>query len=412
MDTLHPHCAGLDVHKDTVVACVRHQPPGGRAGTELRTFATHTAGLMELADWLAAEGVSHVAMESTGVYWRPVFHILEGRFTLLLANAQHLKNVPGRKTDRADAAWIARLLQHGLLRPSFVPPEPIRELRDLTRQRAQLVGDKVRAGNRIQKVLEDANVKLASVASEVLGKSGRAMLRAMVRGEADPERLAQLALGRLREKLPALRQALDGRVTEHHRFLLGLLLDQVGQLEELIARVEARIMEALAPLQDQVRRLMEVPGISRTVAEVVLAEVGPGLETFPGPAQLASWAGLCPANRQSAGKALGGPGRKGNRWLRTALVQAAWAASHSKGTYLAAQYRRLAARRGKKRALIGVAHSLLRIVYHVLKEGRAYEELGGDYFDRLQGDRLTRHLVKRLESLGHHVTLEPGQKAG
>jgi transposase len=412
MDIVYPHCAGLDVHKDTVVACVRHQPPQGRVRLQVRTFATHTAGLLELADWLAAEGVTHAAMESTGVYWKPVFHVLEGRCELLLVNAQHLKHVPGRKTDRADAAWIARLLQHGLLRPSFVPPAPIRELRDLTRQRTQLVGEKVRVGNRIQKVLEDANIKLASVASEVLGQSGRAMLRALIGGEADPARLADLALGRLRDKRPALRLALAGRVTEHHRFLLRLLLDQVGHVEELIGRLEARITEVLAPFEDQVRRLITVPGISRTVAQVVLAEAGPDLVTFPSPGHLASWVGLCPANRQSAGKPLGGPGRKGNRWLRTALVQAAWAASHSKRTYLAAQYRRLAARRGKKRALVAVAHSLLHIIYHVLKEGRVYAELGGDYFDRLQGDRLVRHLVKRLESLGQRVTLEPVPQAG
>jgi transposase len=412
MDTLHPHGAGLDVHKDTVVACARHQPPHGRARKEVRTFPTHTAGLLALADWLAAEGVTHVAMESTGVYWKPVFHVWEGHFEVLLVNAQHLQNVPGRKTDPADASWIARLLQHGLLRASFVPPAPIRERRDLTRPRAQLVGDKVRVGNRIQKVLEDANLKLASVASDVRGMSGRARLPALIGGESDPERLAELARGRLRQKIPALRQALAGRLTEQHRFLLGLLLDQVGQLEGLIGRLEARLREGLAPLGDKVQRLLSVPGIRRTVAEVVLAEAGPDLQTFPSPGHLASWVGLCPANHQSAGKAQGGPGRKGDRWLRSALVQAAWAASHTKGTYLAAPYRRLAARRGKKRALGGVAHRLLHIVYHVLKEGKVYEELGGDYFDRLQGDRLTRHLVKRLESLGHRVTLEPVQKAG
>jgi len=412
VDTLHPHCAGLDVHKDTVVACARHQPPHGRARKEVRTFATHTAGLLELADWLAAEGVTHVAMESTGVYWKPVFHVLEGRFELLLVNAQHIKNVPGRKTDPADAAWLARLLQHGLLRASFVPPAPIRELRDLTRQRTQLVGEKVRVANRIQKVLEDANVKLASVVSDVLGMSGRAMLRALVAGETDPEQLADLAQPRLRAKRPALRQALAGRVTEHHRFLLGLLLDQVGQLEGLVGRLEARITEVLAPFGDKVARLLTVPGISRTVAEVVLAELGPDLATFPSADHLASWAGLCPGNHESAGKSRGGRARKGNRWLRTMLVQAAWGASRSKGTYLQAQFRRLSARRGRKRALVAVAHSLLGIIYHVLKEGAVYQELGGDYFDRLQGDRLTRHLVKRLESLGHRVTLEPVQKAG
>jgi transposase len=284
MDTLHPHCAGLDVPKETVVACVRHQPPSGRARTEVRTFATHTAGLLELADWLAAEGVRHVAMESTGVSWKPVFHLREGRFEVLLVNAQHLKNVPGRKTDPADAAWIARLLQHGLLRPSFVPPAPIRALRDLTRQRPQLVAEKGRVANRIQQVLEGANLKLASVASDVLGMSGRAMLRALIQGAADPAQLAELAQGRLRAKIPQLREALAGRVTEHHRFLLELLLGQVGQLEGLISRLEARITEVLAPLEEQVQRLITVPGISRTVAEVVLAEAGPDLGTFPAPA--------------------------------------------------------------------------------------------------------------------------------
>jgi len=412
MDLLHPHGAGLDVHKDTVVACVRHQPPQGRARQEIRTFATHTAGLLELADWLAAEGVTHVAMESTGVYWKPVFHILEGQFEVLLVNAQHLKNVPGRKTDRADSAWIAKLLQHGLRRASFVPPAPLRALRDLTRQRTQLVAEKTRLANRLQKVLEDANIKLASVASNVLGVSGRGMLRALIAGKTDPAELADLAQRRLRDKIPALQQALAGRVTEHHRFLLELLLDQVEQLEGLIGRLEARLTGELVPFGEKVQRLIEIPGISRTVAEVVLAEAGPDLETFPSAGHLASWTGLCPGNHESAGKQHSGRARKGNRWLRTMLVQAAWAASRTKGTYLAAQYRRLAARRGRKRALVGVAHSLLGIIYHVLKEGKEYAELGGDYFDRLQGERLTRHLVKRLESLGHRVTLEPLPKAG
>jgi transposase len=411
MDMLHPHCAGLDVHKETVVACVRHQPPQGNARTETRTFPTHTAGLLQLADWLAAEGISHAAMESTGVYWKPVFHILEDQFELLLVNAKHIKNVPGRKTDPVDAGWLARLLQHGLLRGSFVPPQPIRELRDLTRHRTQLVGEKTRTANRIQKVLEDANIKLASVASHVLGKSGRAMLRGLIGGQMDPAQLAELAQGRMRAKIPALQEALVGRVTDHHRFLLDLLLDQVAELEVLIGRLEGRITEQLAPMEEKVQRLMTVPGISRTVAEVVLAEVGPDLETFPSADHLASWVGLCPGNNESAGKSKGGRMRKGNRWLRTILVQAAWAAGRTKKTYLAAQFRRLSGRRGRKRALVAVAHSLLGIIYHVLKEGRVYEELGGDYFDRQQGDRLTRHLIKRLESLGHRVTLEPASKA-
>jgi transposase len=359
VDTLHPHCAGLDVHKDTVVACVRHQPPHGRARQQVRTFPTVTAGLLELADWLAAEGVTHVAMESTGGYWKPVCHILEDGFAILLANAQHLKQVPGRKTDVKDYAWIAQLLQHGLFCPSFVPPAPIRELRDLTRQRTQLTADKARVANRIHKVLEDANLKLASVASDVLGKSGRALLRALSAGEQDPAKLADLAQRRLRQKSPQLQQALRGRATEHHRFLLGLLLDQVEQREGLSERLTARVEEALSPFREQVQQLIRIPGVSRTVAEVVLAQVGPDLKTFPRAGHLASWAGLCPGNHESAGKHKGGRAWKGNRWLRSALVQAAWAATRAKGTYLQAQYRRLAARRGRKRALVGVAHSLL-----------------------------------------------------
>jgi transposase len=412
MDTLVAHCAGLDVHKDSVVACVRHQPPQGRARCEVRTFSTLTAGLLQLADWLAQEGVTHAAMESTGVYWKPVYHVLEGSLSLLVVNAQHLKQVPGRKTDVKDCEWIAQLLQCGLLKASFIPPAPIRELRDLTRQRSQLVGERARAANRIQKVLEDTNIKLASVATDVLGKSGRAMLAALVAGQTDPDELAELAKGRLREKLPRLRQALRGTVTEHHRFLLGLLLDQVSFLDGQIERLHGRITEALGPLQEKVRRLMEVPGISRTVAEVVLAELGADLQAFASEGHLASWAGLCPGNDKSAGKRRSGRTGKGNRWLKAALVQAAWAAGRSKRTYLAARFRRLAARRGRKRALVAVGHSLLGIIYQVLKEGRSFRELGEDYFDRLQAERLTRRLVHRLERLGHKVTLEPTPKAG
>jgi transposase len=412
MDTLHPHCAGLDVHKDTVVACVRHVSANGRVTKAVRTFATWTASLLELADWLGSEGVTHVALESTGVYWKPVYHILEGAFTLLLVNASHLKKVPGRKTDVKDCEWIAQLLQHGLLRPSFVPPAPVRELRELTRQRVQLVADKSRVANRIQKLLEDANCKLGSVATDVLGQSGRAILRALVAGETDPEKLAELAVGRLRVKIPQLQQALQGRVTEHHRFLLGLLLDQVSQLEGLVERLVGRITEVLAPYEEKVQQLITIPGVSRTVAEVVLAEVGFDLETFPSAAHLMSWAGVCPGKNESAGRQRSGRVGKGNRWLRAALVQAAWAASHTKKSYLGAQYRRLASRRGKKRAVVAVAHSLLTIIYHVLRTGQAYQDLGPDYFDRRQEDQLTRHLVKRLESLGHKVTLESGKRVG
>jgi transposase len=407
MDTLHPHCAGLDVHKDTVVACVRHQLPNGRVRKAVRTFGTMTGDLLALADWLTAEQVSHVAMESTGVYWKPVYNLLDEQFELLLVNAQHIKQVPGRKTDVRDCEWIAELLQHGLLRKSFVPPGPVRELRELTRQRAQLVAEKARVANRIQKVLEDANLKLGSVASDVLGKSGRAMLAAIAAGETDPEKLAELALRRLRSKQEALRQALAGRVTDHHRFLVQLLLDQVVLLEGLVGRLEARIAAVLPPVAEAVQRLTTIPGVGRQVAEAVVAEVGTDMNVFPSAGHLASWAGVCPGNDQSAGKRRSGRTTKGSRWLRTVLVQAAWSASHSKGTYLRARYQRLARRRGRKRALLGVAHSLLGIIYQVLKQGTTYQELGENYFDRQEADRLVRHLVKRLESLGQKVTLEP-----
>jgi transposase len=407
MDTLYPRCAGFDVHKNNVVVCARCCDGPGPAREEIRTFSTMTASLLDLADWLAGLGVTHVAMESTGVYWKPVFHLLEGRCTVILVNARDIKQVPGRKTDVKDCQWIAQLLQHGLLKASFVPPEPIRELRDLTRQRTQLIGERASAANRIQKVLEDANIKLAGVASDVLGVSGRDMLEALIVGETDAEKLAELARKRLREKIPQLRLALQGRVTEHHRFLLRLHLDHITQMEELIGRLSRRIEEALAPFAPAVERLQTIPGISQRVAETVVAEVGPGAETFPTSNHLASWAGMCPGNDESAGKRRSGRTTKGNRWLKRILVQAAWAASHSKGTYLQAHYHRLAKRRGRKKALVALGHTLLVIIYHVLKRGTTYTELGGDFLDRLEPERLTRQLVKRLEKLGHKVSLEP-----
>jgi transposase len=324
-----------------------------------------------------------------------------------LVNAQHIKQVPGRKTDVKDAEWIAQLLQHGLLKASFVPCTPQRQLRELVRQRRQLIMAKVAVANRIQKVLEDANVKLAGVATDVLGVSGRDMLEALIAGETDPAKLAELARKRLREKIPALRLALQGRVTDHHRFLLRMHLDHVTHLEELIGRLGARLEEALAPFAEAQERLQTIPGISQRVAETVLAEIGPRMEQFPSADHLASWAGMCPGNNESAGKRRSGRITKGNRWLKRILVQAAWAASHTKGTYLAAQYRRLAKRRGCKRALVAVGHTLLVIIYHVLKRGTTYAELGADFLERLEPARLTRQLVKRLEALGHKVTLEP-----
>jgi transposase len=411
METLYLRCAGIDVHKRNVVVCARTPDGSGQPREAVRTFATMTANLLALADWLADLGVTHVAMESTGVYWKPVFHLLEGRFTVILVNAQHIKQVPGRKTDVKDCQWIAQLLQHGLLKASFVPPEPIRELRDLTRQRTQLIGERASAANRIQKVLEDANIKLAGVATDVLGVSGRDMLEALIAGETDPVKLAELARKRLREKIPALRLALHGHVTAHHRFLLRLHLDHITHLEELIGRLGVHIEEALAPFAEAVQRLQTIPGISQRTAETVVAEVGPDGGPFATAEHLASWAGMCPGNDESAGKRRSGRSTKGNRWLKRILVQAAWAASHTKDTYLAAQYRRLAKRRGRKKALVAVGHTLLVIIYHVLKRGTSYAELGADYLDRLEPDRLTRQLVNRLEKLGHKVTLEPAPAA-
>jgi transposase len=411
METLYSRCAGIDVHKSNVVVCARCGDGPGKPREEVRTFLTMTQNLLALADWLAALGVTHVAMESTGVYWKPVFHLLEGRFTVILVNAQHIKQVPGRKTDVKDCQWIAQLLQHGLLKASFVPPEPIRELRDLTRQRTQLIGERASAANRIQKVLEDANIKLAGVATDVLGVSGRDMLEALIAGESDPEKLADLARKRLREKIPQLRLALQGRVTAHHRFLLRLHLDHVTQLEELIGRLGTRIEEALAPFAEVVQRLQTIPGISQRTAETVVAEVGPEAAPFPTADHLASWAGMCPGNDESAGKRRSGRSTKGNRWLKRILVQAAWAASRAKGTYLQAHYRRLAKRRGRKKALVAVGHTLLVIIYHMLKRGTTYTELGADFLDGLEPERLTRQLVHRLEKLGHKVTLEPAPAA-
>jgi transposase len=341
------------------------------------------------------------------VFWKPIFNILESRFSVLLVNPQHLKRVPGRKTDIKDCQWIAQLLQYGLLQGSFVPPRKQRELRDLTRHRAQLTEERTRIINRIHKVLEDANLKLGSVASDVLGVSGRAMIEALLEGEEDPRQLADLAQRQLRGKIPELERALRGRVTEHHRFMLRLLWKQLKQMEAMITHLEARIKKVTRPFVPQVEQMSEVPGIQVQVAQVVLAEVGADVQSFPTHHHLASWSGICPGNEESAGKRRSGRITPGNRWLKRALVQAAWAASRTKHTYLAAQYRRLATRRGRKRALVAVAHSILVIVYHLLKDNSSYRDLGGDFFDRLEPERLTRYYVKRLQRLGHKVTLEP-----
>jgi transposase len=411
MDTVHRCCAGLDVHKKTVAACVRRVDDHGTRHEEVRTFATMTGDLLALADWMAAQGVTHVAMESTGVFWKPVFNILEGGFEVLLVNARHIKQVPGRKTDVKDCQWIAQLLQHGLLRGSYVPDRPQRELRDLTRHRAQLVAEHTRVANRIHKTLEDANVKLAAVASDILGVSGRQMIRGLIHGEQDPAKLADLARRKLRCKIPQLQEALLGQVTEHHRFMLRTLMDHLEYLEGAIDQLSARIKDLTRPFDDQIRRLSQIPGLERRSLENILVEIGTDMDQFPTHGHLTSWAGMCPGNRESAGKRRSGKTTPGNRWLRSALNQAAWSASHSKGSYFQAQYRRLAARRGKKRAVIAVGHTLLVVIYHMLKYERDYVELGADYLDQLDPQRVTRYLVKRLERLGYEVTLTPEKAA-
>lgn len=410
MEVLYRICCGLDVHKKTIVACLLAEDEGGRK-KEVRTFSTMTPELLDLRDWLHAAGCTHAAMESTGVYWKPVFNILEGAMKVLLINAHHIKAVPGRKTDVSDSEWIAQLLRHGLLHGSFVPDASIRELRDLTRHRTKLIHEQTAVINRIQKVLEDANIKLGSVATDVMGKSGLAMIEALVAGVSDVDALAGLAQGRLKRKKDLLTQALQGRVTDHHRFLLSELLDHLHYLEQAIERVSQQIEEKMRPFEHAAQRLDTIPGVDQRTAERLIAEMGADMRVFPSERHLASWAGMCPGNNESAGKHKTGKTRKGNGWLRSALTEAAWGASRTKKSYLKAQYHRLAARRGKKRAIVAVGHSILVMAYHILKDGVSYHELGEGFFDRLHTIRLTRSLIKRLESLGHKVTVEPCARA-
>ncbi len=413
MDIIYQRVAGLDLHKETIVAAIRCIGPAGKLQTDLRTFGTMTRELLELSDWLAAQGVTHVAMEATGVLWKPVWNILDGRFQWLLVNPRELKQVPGRKSDVKDAQWIAQLLQHGLLRSSFVPGRPQRELRDLTRHRAQLQGEHTRAANRIHKLLEDANVKLGVVASDILGVSGREILDRLVAGEEDAAKLAQSARGRMKPKIPRLELALQGKFGDHHRFMLKQLLSHLDHLDQQIAQFNARIEELMVPFVDQElqEKLDAVPGIDLNTIQNVVAEIGTDMGQFPSDAHLASWTGICPGNEESAGKRKRSKTTKGNRWLRRALTQAAWAATHTKDSYLGAQYHRLAGRRGKKRALVAVAHTLLVIIYHIIKYRVDYQDLGPDYFLRLEPERQKRYLVKRLEQLGYDVQLAEKQAA-
>jgi transposase len=407
MDVLLPLCAGLDVHKDTVVACLRRMLKG-KVEREVRTFGTTTRELLALSDWLASAGCRHVAMEATGVYWKPVWHILsDGDFELVLANARHVKNVPGRKSDVSDAVWLADLLAHGLIRASFVPDAETQELRALLRTRKQLVRERTSHVQRIQKTLEDANIKLDSAISDVLGKSGRAMIEALIAGESDPGRLAALADGRLKAAQADLREALRGRVTKHHRFLLRLHLRQIDAIEAAIAEIDREVDARIEPFRKAVELLSSIPGVSELSARVIISEIGLDMSRFPTAGHLISWAGLCPKSDESAGKRRSTRMRKGAPWLKTSLIQCAWAAGRKKRSYLQAQFHRLRAQRGPKTAIGAVAASILTAAYHMLQNGVFYQDLGPEHFNRTGRDGQAKRLVKRLQNLGFAVEITP-----
>jgi transposase len=405
MEVIHARCAGLDVHKDTVVACVR-LASGDEVQQEVRSFATTTRDLLALADWLVTCGVTHAAMEATGVYWKPVWHVLESACELVLANSAHIRNVPGRKTDVNDAVWIADLLAHGLIRASFVPPSPILELRDLTRTRKQLVREISQHTLRIEKVLEDATLKISGLISDMLGLSGRRILEALAAGETNPEHLVDLTQGRLKASRAALRQALEGHVTEHHRFLIRLHLGQIDALQRAVGEIEARLGEVLVPFRWATRLLITMPGVSDIVAQVLVAEIGTEMGRFPTAGHLVSWAGLCPRMDQSAGKRRSTRVRHGAPWLKTVLVQAAWAGSRKRDSYLRAQFLRLKGRRGAKKAIMAVAASMLTAAYYMLRDGVEYRDLGADHFDRRDRTKVANRLIRRLEELGLKLQVE------
>lgn len=413
MDVIVDRCAGLDVHKKTVMACVRTPDGAGGRHQELREFRTFSRDLIRLREWLVDQDVSQVAMEATGVFWKPVWYLLEGAsFELLLANARHVKNLPGRKTDAGDAAWLCQLLECGLLRGSFVPPREIARLRDLTRYRTKVVQERGREAQRLQKLLEDAGIKLDSVATDIQGKSCRRMIDALIAGERDPEVLADMALTRMRPKIPDLQEALVGRFDDHHALMARMHLDHMDELSRIEGRLEEEVNRLMAPFDEAATRLLSIPGIGKRVAEVVVAEIGVDMSRFPSSAHLASWAGLCPGNHESAGKRRSGRARKGDAALRSALCEAAWAAAHTKGDgYLPAQYRRFLRRFGKKnegKAIFALAHTLIVIIWSVLAEGCEYHDLGADYFNQHHdAASRQRYLVRELEKLGHTVTLEP-----
>ncbi len=409
MEVIHQRVGGLDVHKKTVMACRRRLLGDGQVESEVREFGTSTLQLCALSKWLSEWGCTHIAMESTGVLWIPVWNVLEADFKLLLTNAQQLKKVPGRKRDVIDAEWIAQLMQCGLLKPSFVPNREVRHWRTLTRQRMKLIDHHTAVVNRLHKVLQQGNIKLSSVATDVMGVSGRAMILAMIEGESDPETLASLAKGRLKSKHEQLVESLEGRLNQDDRWVMKELWEQMEYLEEEIARYDEEIKEKMSPYEEALGRLMTIDLIERRSAENILAEIGPDMSFFPSDDNLVSWGGLCPGSDESAKKNRSGKTPKGNRWLRRALVEPAWGAARRKDGYLGAMYRGIAVRRGEKRAVIAVARTILQAAWHVLSKGVEYKERGGDYFDRMNSEQTKNKLIKRLERLGYEVDLKPKQ---
>jgi transposase len=406
MQVIHPRCAGLDVHKASVVACVMLTADNGTATQETKTFGTTTAEILALGDWLRSQGVTIAAMESTGVYWKPIHNLLEGQLELLLVNAQHIKAVPGRKTDVADAAWIADLLRHGLLRGSFVPPKPQRELRELTRHRTNLVERRAQSANELHKILESTNIKLGNVVSDLTGVSATEMLQALVAGQTDAAVLAELGRGQLKHKKPQLQAALRGELRPHHKLIISQLLADLSWCEEQVAEVSAEIAARLKEQNELMDRLDEIPGVNQRIAEIILAEVGSDVKRFPTAQHLISWAGLCPGNNESAGRRKSSRIRPGNRSLRRGLIEAAQAGRRKKGSYLSALFGRLAGKRGKKRALIAVGRTILQAAYHLIERGGRYADLGADYYDRRNPADLARRLAKRIEKLGYAVSLQ------
>ncbi|WHM40915.1 IS110 family transposase [Streptomyces sp. BPTC-684] len=412
MDVVYERCAGIDISKVDVKVCIRVPGPGRRRRSEVRTFTSMTSGLLAMRDWLLAEGVTLVGMEATGIYWKPVFYLLENDMECWLLNARHMKAVPGRKTDVKDSEWIAKLVEHGLVRPSFVPPAPIRRLRDLTRYRTEVIRERTREAQRLEKLLEDAGIKLSSVVSDVLGVSGRAMLEAMIGGERDPHVLAELAKRRLRLKIPVLVEALTGCFGDHHAFLARAMLDRIDAATAMEIRLSARIGTAIEPMRRSVELMVTIPGVSTRLAEVILAEIGADMSRFSSAEHLTSWAGVCPGNHESAGRQPTGRTRHGDPWLKAALGQGAMAAARTKNTYLASRYRRLVARRGKRRAVVALEHSILIAIWHMLTHDVPHADLGGDYFlERTGKTRATRRLVGQLNQLGYQVSLQPIEAA-